>query len=136
MDFSYEANIVRSLAKIIENHHVQKGYKPVHWCLDCASALAEAEVEYADKTSPAIDVRFPVVDTKAFLARFAESLPAINLPISVPIWTTTPWSLPGNQAVALNPMLDYALVNCDDKEVLLIAKDLLASVMQKYAVND
>lgn len=132
MDFSYEANIVRSLAKIIQKKHVQKGYKPVHWCLDCASALAEAEVEYADKTSPAIDVRFRVTDTSQFYARFPEKIPHSNLAVSVPIWTTTPWSLPGNQAVALNPLLDYVLVNCDDKEILLVAKDLLSQVMQKY----
>src|SRR5690606_18284023 len=72
MDFSYEANIIRSFAKIIQKQHVQKGNKPVHWCLDCASALAEAEVEYAEKKSPAVDVRFAVIDRHEFLAAFSN----------------------------------------------------------------
>jgi isoleucyl-tRNA synthetase len=134
MDYSYEANIVRSLAKIIANGHVQKGAKPVYWCLDCSSALAEAEVEYIDKTSPAIDVRFRVVDEKAFLARFKSALNN-NSPIAIPIWTTTPWTLPANQAVALNPNHEYALVDCDGKEQLLIAESLVEQVMQRYGIT-
>jgi len=135
MDFSYEANIIRCLAKIIQNKHVQKGYKPVHWCLDCASALAEAEVEYADKTSPSIDVRFKVVDSGEFLKNF-EHVKKSAGDISIPIWTTTPWTLPANQAVALNPLLEYVLVECDEREQLLIAKDLLESVLTRYQVKN
>ena len=134
MNFSFEANIVRSLAKIIENKHVQKGYKPVHWCLDCSSALAEAEVEYANKTSMAMDVRFRVVEKAAFLKRLGVTEGCVEK-VSVPIWTTTPWSLPGNQAVALNPDLEYVLVVCDGKEALLVAEDLLDTVMQRYGVK-
>src|SRR5210317_372710 len=93
MKFQTEANIVRALGKIIENGHVVRGDKPVHWCTDCGSALAEAEVDYKDKTSPAIDVRFPVIDADAFLAAMQ---PAADGPgqgqISVLIWTTTPWT--------------------------------------------
>lgn len=134
MDFTYEANTIRALGNIIKNNHVEKGYKPVHWCLDCSSALAEAEVEYAEKTSPSIDVRFRVENSTDFLSRFKE-VEAGTGPISIPIWTTTPWSLPGNQAVALNPLLSYVLIECDGKEQVLIAEDLLLSVMGRYQIN-
>ena len=138
MNFTYEANVVRSLAKIIENGHVQKGAKPVHWCLDCSSALSEAEVEYKDKLSSAIDVRFRVIDKKEFLARFNE-LPNnnnynYNNVISIPIWTTTPWTLPANQAVALNPDHTYVIVDCNGKEFLLIAESLVTQVMQRIGI--
>ncbi len=134
MDFQYEADIIRSLAKIMKNGHIQKGYKPVYWCLDCGSALAEAEVEYADKTSSAVDVRFRVVDEEAFLARFKKVIKGHG-PISIPIWTTTPWTLPANQGVALNPRTDYVLVACHD-ERLVIAEPLLNQVMQKYDIKN
>jgi len=132
MNFKYEADTIRSLAKIMRNGHVQKGYKPVYWCLDCASALAEAEVEYADKTSPAVDVRFAVVDEKDFLARFGN-VSAKN--ISIPIWTTTPWTLPANQAVALNAEVEYVLVECDGKECLLVAEPLLPNILKRYDIQ-
>ena len=134
MDFQYEADIIRSLAKIFAHGHAQKGYKPVYWCLDCSSALAEAEVEYAEKVSPAIDVRFKVIDEAAFLARFKNRMQGSGQ-ISIPIWTTTPWTLPANQAVALNPRTDYVLVACNN-ERLLIAEPLLNQVMQRYAIQD
>lgn len=135
MDFHYEADIIRALGKVLANGHILKGYKPVHWCLDCASALAEAEVEYADKTSPSIDVRFYVCDESAFLKCF-ESFEHGNGKISIPIWTTTPWTLPANQAVALNPLLQYVLVELDGKEQVLLAEDLLASVLARYEVTN
>src|SRR5579862_1249147 len=139
MDFKYEANIIRSLAKIIQNKHLQKGYKPVHWCLDCASALAEAEVEYAEKTSPSIDVRFRVVDNADFWSRFDHTEVHKGLgPISIPIWTTTPWTLPANEAVALNPLLQYVLVQCAglEAEQFLVAEDLLSSVIKRYNIEN
>lgn len=132
MDFTYEANTIRSLAKILQNGHLQKGYKPVYWCLDCSSALAEAEVEYADKTSPAIDVRFRVIDQRDFLSRFGVA--TVKGDISIPIWTTTPWTLPANQAVALNPLLEYALVQTSN-ECIVIANDMLESVLARYEIN-
>lgn len=132
MDFDFEASIIRSLAKIIANNHLQKGFKPVHWCLDCASALAEAEVEYADKTSLAIDVSFGVIDKAAFLSRFSGVTYQGN--ISIPIWTTTPWSLPANEAVALNAEIDYVLVDTGN-EALLIAEALVDAVMARYNVE-
>ncbi len=136
MDHRFEADIVRSLGKIVANNHVQKGYKPVHWCTDCGSALAEAEVEYQDKDSFAIDVRFTVVDEGDFLGRCHHSPEGCGQgPLSVVIWTTTPWTLPANQAVALNPSLEYAVVECEGtrgKERMLIADAMLKDVMDRY----
>ena len=132
MNFNYEANIIRALAKILENGHMHKGSKPVYWCLDCASALAEAEVEYADKTSPSIDVRFYASDEKELLSRFDNVKEGVGS-LSLPIWTTTPWTLPANQAVALNPMLTYVLIELDERERIIIADDLKDSVLERYA---
>ncbi len=135
MDFSFEAEIVRSLGKIAQKGHLAKGAKPVHWCTDCGSALAEAEVEYEDKHSPAIDVRFSVVDEAAFLARF-HHVPEHegHGPISVVIWTTTPWTLPANQAVALNPELEYVVVQCPN-ERLVVAEALLKDALLRYGID-
>ncbi|OGT08930.1 MAG: isoleucine--tRNA ligase [Gammaproteobacteria bacterium GWE2_37_16] len=139
---SYEANIIRALGEIIENGYVGRGFKPVHWCTACGSALAEAEVEYQDKESPAIDVRFRFVDSEKF---FQEKFGLENIKnASIPIWTTTPWTLPANEAVCLNAELEYVLVECrvvldgveGELEQLLIAKELLESVMQRYGVKD
>ena len=135
MDFVFEANIIRSLAHVVENGHLQKGYKPVFWCLNCGSALAEAEVEYADKTSPAIDVRFTAVDEKELLSRF-NNVKDGNGKISIPIWTTTPWTLPGNQAVALNPDVEYSLIDADGQERLIVATDLIAHVTERYDIKN
>jgi len=139
MDFTFEADIVRALGKIVENGHLHKGAKPVHWCTDCGSALAEAEVEYEDKHSPAIDVRFSVVDESAFMARcrLIEDREGEGL-LSVVIWTTTPWTLPANQAVALNPELEYAVVQCEkdgQPERLLIAEALLEDAIRRYGIE-
>ncbi|MDH5651164.1 MAG: isoleucine--tRNA ligase [Gammaproteobacteria bacterium] len=138
MDFKFEADIIRALGRIIDKGHLHKGAKPVHWCIDCGSALAEAEVEYEDKTSPAIDVRFEVLDEAAFMAQ-CQHVPGKSGkgPLSVVIWTTTPWTLPANQAVALNPELDYVVVQTDGigehvPERLVIAHALLEDVMARY----
>jgi isoleucyl-tRNA synthetase len=143
MDAQFEADQVRGFARIIEKGHLLRGYKPVHWCLDCGSALAEAEVDYADKLSSAIDVRFTVTDPAAFYQRIAEhtgeKLEAGAGPLSVPIWTTTPWTLPANQAVALGEDLDYALVEAhidDNAERLLVAPGLLEPTMARYHAAD
>ncbi|MDE1884405.1 MAG: class I tRNA ligase family protein, partial [Xanthomonadaceae bacterium] len=93
MDFQYEADIIRALAQIVANGHVVRGFKPVHWCFDCGSALAEAEIEYQDKTSPAIDVAYDAADAKALAAKFGVNIGADDI-VAVPIWTTTPWTLP------------------------------------------
>ena len=138
MDFNTEANIIRSLGKIISNGHLHKGSKPVHWCTDCGSALAEAEVEYYDKSSPAVDVRFKAVNEADVAARFdcAAGHPGQG-PLSVVIWTTTPWTLPANRAVALHADLDYALVQVEGEqpERLILAADLVKSVMDRAGIE-
>ena len=137
MDFSSEANIIRALSKIVENGHVEKGFKPVHWCTDCGSALAEAEVEYKDKVSPAIDVAFPVDDVAAIASAFGVSEDEVR-DASVVIWTTTPWTIPANRAVSLHPELQYALVDVETSEGLrriIIADDLVDSCAQRYSAS-
>ncbi|MCP4124804.1 MAG: isoleucine--tRNA ligase [Bacteroidetes bacterium] len=133
MNFDFEANIIRTLGKIVDKGHLHKGSKPVHWCTDCGSALAEAEVEYEDKKSPAIDVRFKVIDKEAVQKVFAA--PDSELSISAVIWTTTPWTLPANQAVALHADFDYVLVNTGS-ECLILAEDLYENAMQRYGVEN
>ncbi len=138
MDFAVEADIIRALGRIVANGHLDRGYKPVHWCTDCGSALAEAEVEYEDRTSPAIDVRFRVVDEPGFLARVGLEGDAGEGPVSVPIWTTTPWTLPANQAVALNADLEYVLAQVTTvagPERLLLAEGLLEASLARYGVE-
>jgi len=133
---SYEGNQIRALAEVIRQGHLYKGLKPVHWCLDCGSALAEAEVEYEDKTSPAVDVRFPAADEADFLKRVPNA--AGKGPVSIAIWTTTPWTLPANQAVALGAEIEYALVEFDagrGPERVLLAKPLVETVLQRYGVT-
>ena len=123
----YEAAQLRAFGKILARGHVYKGYKPVHWCIDCRSSLAEAEVEYEDRDSPSIDVRYAVVDT----ADLARRLGAAGLPLSpasVAIWTTTPWTLPASQAVAVHPEFEYVVVRSGggaSTEYLLLAAELL-----------
>jgi len=134
----FEADQLRALALIIKNGHVYKGYKPVHWCLNCRSALAEAEVEYEDKTSPSIYVRFPVVDPADLAQRFGIDQGS-NVPTSLAIWTTTPWTLPANRAVALHPQFDYALVEFElgaGRERLLLASELIDAVMKSLGIAD
>ncbi|WP_316367719.1 isoleucine--tRNA ligase [Candidatus Thiodiazotropha sp. CDECU1] len=139
MDHQFEADIIRSLGRIVANRHVQKGYKPVHWCTDCGSALAEAEVEYQDKDSFAIDVRFYVVDETDLEARCHHGPEGCGEgPVSMVIWTTTPWTLPANQAVALNPSLEYAVVAFEGqhgKQRMVIAEAMLKDVMDRYGIE-
>lgn len=140
MDFRAEADIVRSLAQIIANGHLYRGSKPVYWCIDCGSALAEAEVEYEDRNSPAIDVCFPVVDTSALLTRLqpVDGQDHGPGPVSVVIWTTTPWTLPANQAVALNPGFEYLLVQAQTdqgSQRLVVAEALLADALARWSVQ-
>ncbi len=133
LDYQTEANIVRGLGKIIENGHLQKGVKPVHWCTDCGSALAEAEVEYEDRESSAIDVRFAIVDELDVLKRF--SVRDKSGPVSIVIWTTTPWTLPANQAVTLHADLKYVLVQLRD-EVLILAEGLCQATLARCGTEE
>ncbi|MCW8443261.1 isoleucine--tRNA ligase [Fluoribacter gormanii] len=132
MDFRYEANIVRALGLMIKNGHLQQGFKPVHWCIDCGSALAEAEVDYDDKTSPSIDVAFFAVNPEEFIHSFQVN--AEIKPLGLPIWTTTPWTLPANEAVCLHPEIDYSLVDTGDAYWIL-ATDLVESAMARYGMS-
>jgi isoleucyl-tRNA synthetase len=139
MEFRTEADIIRALGRIVAAGHVYQGYKPVHWCIDCGSALAEAEVEYRDRTSPAIDVRFVAADVADVLSRLEHSGHTGTGPVSIAIWTTTPWTLPANQAVALHPKLDYVLVEYTGSaghERLLVADALLKEVMMRYGITE
>ncbi|MEJ5178469.1 MULTISPECIES: isoleucine--tRNA ligase [Erwinia] len=131
MNFQTEANIIRALGKIIGNGHLHKGAKPVHWCLDCRSALAEAEVEYYDKTSPSIDVMFNAVDKDAVQAKFGAG--HVDGPIALVIWTTTPWTMPANRAISLHPEFDYQLVQIEGR-ALILAKDMVESVMKRVGM--
>ena len=136
MDFGQEANIVRALGEIQKAGHVQPGLKPVNWCLDCGSALAEAEVEYEDKKSDAIDVGFTVVDLADLSARLGVT---VTNSTDIVIWTTTPWTIPANQAVALHADIDYQLVTArgTDKAAqnLILAKDLVESATERYGFS-
>lgn len=140
MDYASEADIIRELGNIVRSGHLEKGFKPVHWCTDCGSALAEAEVEYQDKVSPSIDVRFAVSDEQAFLNSF-DTLDnnGGQGTISVVIWTTTPWTLPANRAIAVNPELEYSLLQVtgvNGSERLLLATDLLDECLQRFGFTD
>ncbi len=130
MDFRFEADIIRQLGIIQANGHLYLGAKPVHWCVDCGSALAEAEVEYEDKNSPAIDVAFPVADC-ADLARRLGLTGDADCPAYAVIWTTTPWTLPANRAVAVHPEFIYDLVRTP-KGVLILARDLADAAIKRY----
>ena len=133
LDSSFEANAVRALGKIYEAGHIEKGEKPVHWCQDCGSALAEAEVEYQDKTSKSIDVAFKANEQS--LKKLNEVFETnIVDGISFVIWTTTPWTIPSNVAVCINPELDYALIKLDG-EHLVIAEAMIELCMERWGTT-
>ncbi|HCZ9272029.1 TPA: isoleucine--tRNA ligase [Vibrio alginolyticus] len=138
MDFATEANIIRALGKIASNGHLLKGFKPVHWCTDCGSALAEAEVEYKDKVSPSIDVRFKAADEAALLSKFelTEGHEGHG-DVSIVIWTTTPWTLPANRAVCLRDDLEYVLIQTegDNAERIIVAAELAKDVMDRAGIE-
>mgnify|MGYP000070699071 CR=1 FL=1 len=131
MNFHTEANIVRSLAKIISKGHLEKGKKPVNWCLDCGSSLAEAEVEYEDKTSPTVDVKYSVIDTAAVAAKFGIDTPE---EISAVIWTTTPWTLPASMAVTVHPDFTYNLVKTE-RGHLILEPTLQQNSLERYGIE-
>ncbi|MGY0557243.1 isoleucine--tRNA ligase [Lysobacter sp. A421] len=136
----YEADMLRSLARIIDRGHLLRGAKPVHWCFDCGSALAEAEIEYADKVSPAVDVAYPAKSDKKVASAFGV-VPDPGIQVSVPIWTTTPWTLPASLAVSVGPQLDYVLVEGPvradgGRRWLVLAEALAASSLARYGVDE
>ncbi|CUX96474.1 isoleucine--tRNA ligase [Candidatus Doolittlea endobia] len=132
MNFATEANIIRSMSKIIANGHLYQGAKPVHWCINCRSALAEAEVEYYNRISPSIDVAFVANDVRAVAAKFGVADFAGQ--ISLVIWTTTPWTLPANRAIAVHFDFDYQLLEVEGQGYIL-ATDLVGSVMTRAGIT-
>jgi len=128
MDFRTEADIMRALGDIYKNGYLYQGSKPVHWCVDCGSALAEAEVEYEDVNSPAIDVGFKVTDSAALAKAFDASVSGDAYAV---IWTTTPWTLPANQAVSVHPEMDYDLIQTG-KGLLILARELGEATLKRY----
>jgi isoleucyl-tRNA synthetase len=133
MAFKTEADEIRVLGKILEKGYVYRGLKPVNWCFDCGSALAEAEVEYADKEDIAIDAAFPFAEPDKVAAAFGlPKLPKDQGAIA--IWTTTPWTIPSNQALNLHPEFSYSLVDTD-KGLLILATDLVAANLEKWELT-
>jgi isoleucyl-tRNA synthetase len=139
MDFGYEAEMLRALAKIIDRGHLARGVKPVHWCFDCGSALAEAEIEYQDKRSPAVDVAYQARQPQALASAFGIELPN-SVEVAVPIWTTTPWTLPASLAVTLGAELEYLLVEGPARngcaQWLVIAEPLAQRSLQRYGLDE
>jgi isoleucyl-tRNA synthetase len=134
MDYSYQATIVRALGSFVENGAVYKGKKPVHWCIHCRTALAEAEVEYEDHSSPSIYVEFPLspasqAELRSRIPELESAVAGRRLPVSVLIWTTTPWTIPSNLAVAFHPSFMYGIYPTGDTNVI-VAEDLAPQVQQ------
>jgi isoleucyl-tRNA synthetase len=129
MDFRYQAAIARTFGKFVEKGLVYKGKKPVHWCIHCRTALAEAEVEYEDHVSPSIYVEFPLAPESS--GELAARVPALaGRGVSVLIWTTTPWTIPSNLAVAFHPEFDYAAYDIDGRAVI-VAEALAPKVAEQ-----
>ncbi|SPE30568.1 isoleucyl-tRNA synthetase [Burkholderiales bacterium] len=133
MTFKAEADEIRTLGRMMERGFVYRGLKPVNWCFDCGSALAEAEVEYADRVSPTVDVGFPLAPEEYGRVAAIFGVASIDKPCSTVIWTTTPWTLPANQALNFHPDLDYALVDCGDR-ALILGASLVATCLQRYGL--
>ncbi len=136
MNFNTEANIIRALGRVAKNGHLVKGFKPVHWCIDCCSALAEAEVEYYDKQSYAIDVKFKAKDEAAVLNIFGTDKGTGS--VNAIIWTTTPWTLPANRAVCLNADFEYQLIQVKAPfvERIILAQSVATAALERYGVTE
>ena len=132
MNFANEAGEIRAFKRVIERGFVYRGLKPVYWCFDCGSSLAEFEIEYADKKSQTLDVAFKAHDPAALAAAFG--LPSLAKDAFIVIWTTTAWTIPANQALNLNPELPYALVDTE-RGLLILAETLVESCLQRYGLS-
>ena len=132
MDFGNEADEIRALKRIIERGFVYRGLKPVYWCFDCASSLAEFEIEYADKKSQTVDVGFRCAQPEALASAFG--LAALAKPAYAVIWTTTAWTLPANQALNVGPQIEYALVDTE-RGLLVLARALVESCLTRYGLT-
>jgi isoleucyl-tRNA synthetase len=131
MDFANEAGEIRAFKRVIERGFVYRGLKPVYWCFDCGSSLAEFEIEYADKKSHAIDVAFECAEPARLAEAFA--LEGLGKPAFAVIWTTTPWTIPANQALNLNPTLEYSLVDTE-RGLLVLASALVEKCLARYGL--
>lgn len=134
MNHTTEAGIIRALGKVYQNGHLYQGQKPVNWCIDCGSALAEAEVEYENKRSPAIDVGFEAVNERDLLAAAMQIQIPADVRVFAVIWTTTPWTLPANQAICVHPEFEYHLVSTA-RGWLLLASELMNSCLTRYQLE-
>jgi isoleucyl-tRNA synthetase len=134
MTFKTEADEIRTLGRMIERGFVYRGLKPVNWCFDCNSALAEAEVEYIDKKTPVIDVAFPLAADDAGRLAAAFGVASLGKPTYTAIWTTTPWTIPANQALNVHPEFTYALVDCGDR-YLVLAASLVEACLNRYGLK-
>ena len=134
MTFKAEADEIRTLGRMMERGFVYRGLKPVNWCFDCNSALAEAEVEYIDKKTSAIDVAFPLARGEEERVAEVFGVAALGKPTFTAIWTTTPWTIPANQALNFHPEFIYALVDAGDR-LLILAESLVESCLQRYGLK-
>ncbi len=131
MNFEYEAMIAKECTKFAGNGSLFRSKKPIHWCCSCKTALAEAEIEYGDESSPSIFVKFPLVDDLS-----ADVPELAGKRVSIVIWTTTPWTIPANLAVTLHPDFVYAAVETENNEVLVMAQDLVEGCMGKFGISN
>ncbi len=134
MTFKAEADEIRALGRMMERGFVYRGLKPVNWCFDCNSALAEAEIEYIDKPTPVVDVAFPLAPHNDGRLAEAFGVPALGKPAFIAIWTTTPWTIPSNQALNVNPEFMYALVDAGDR-LLVLAESLVETSLHRYGLK-
>ncbi len=133
MNYPYEARIAKECGEFALSGDMFLGKKPIYWCCSCKTALAEAEVEYHDHTSPSVYVKFPIKDAEEFSGLIPE---AKNQPTYMVIWTTTPWTLPANLAICLHPDFTYAAVETREEGILIVAQDLVESVMENFGLKD
>ncbi|MGD9017841.1 MAG: isoleucine--tRNA ligase [Desulfobacterales bacterium] len=131
MSYDYEATIAQECCRFAMNGSLFRSKKPIHWCCSCHTALAEAEIEYADESSPSVYVKFPLVSDPGTIS---EALAGRS--VSVVIWTTTPWTLPANLAIAFHPEFEYAAVDCGGGDVLILAKELVDGCMRTFGINE
>src|SRR6185369_2127300 len=132
MDFQNEAEEIRAFKRVVERGFVYRGLKPVYWCFDCGSSLAEFEIEYADKKSQTLDVGFKCAEPEKLAAAFG--LPQLDQDAFAVIWTTTAWTIPANQALNLNPKIIYALVETE-RGLLVLAESLVGRCMERYGLH-
>ena len=132
MNYANEAAELRALKRVMERGFVYRGLKPVYWCFDCGSSLAEFEIEYADKQSQTLDVMFPTAEPDRLAAAFG--LPSLAKPAFIVIWTTTAWTIPANQALNVNPELEYSLVDTE-RGLLIVASALVEKCLARWKLE-